>query len=421
MIAEIIATGEEIRTGALADTNSAHIASRLEQAGIEVVRLHGVGDDRPRLVGIFREVASRADCCVVTGGRGPTVDDLSAEAAAEAAGVPLVCEPRALAWLEEFFRSRGRPLNPSNRKQALLPEGAEMLPNPVGTAPGFVLPIGRCRFFFLPGVPHEMRRMLECEVLPRIAAWEGAEREFRLVRTLCCFGMTESRVGDRLESLPAEVPGVRLGLRAHFPVIQVKLYAAGREEAAVRAILERAAARAREALGAVVFGEGDESLAAVVGRRLQEAEASLAVAESCTGGLLAHLLTENPGSSAWFRGGLVAYANEAKTELLGVAPQTIARCGAVHEETAAEMAAGVRRAFRASWGLATTGIAGPSGGSATKPVGTVCIGLCGPDGPPLAFRFGLNYDQRSRNKTVFAYKALDLLRRALCGIPLEER
>lgn len=420
MIAEIIATGEEIRTGALADTNSAHIAGCLEENGIEVARLHGLGDDLGRLVAVFREVASRADVCVVTGGLGPTVDDLSAEAAAQAAGVPLVLEPRALAGLEEFFRSRGRPLNPSNRKQAFLPAGAEMLPNPVGTAPGFALAIGRCRFFFLPGVPHEMRRMLACEVRPRITALAGEHREFRLVHTLSCFGMTESRVGDRLEGLPAEVPGVRLGLRAHFPVIQVKLYAAGNEESAVRRILERAAARARELLGAVVFGEGDESLAAVVGRRLLEAKANLVVAESCTGGLLAHLLTEIPGSSSWFRGGVVAYANEAKTEILGVSPETIARRGAVHEETAAQMATGARRVFGASWGLSTTGIAGPTGGTAEKPVGTVCIGLCGPGGYLQALRFRLHYDQRGRNKTVFAFKALDLLRRALCGIPLEE-
>ncbi len=420
MIAEIIATGEEIRTGALADTNSAHIAGRLEENGIEVVRLHGLGDDLGRLVAVFHEVASRADFCVVTGGLGPTVDDLTAEAAAQAAGVPLVLEPRALAGLEEFFRSRGRPLNPSNRKQAFLPEGAEMLPNPVGTAPGFALAIGRCRFFFLPGVPHEMRRMLDREVLPRIAVLAGKHREFRLVRTLSCFGMTESRVGDRLEGLSAAVPGVRLGLRAHFPVIQVKLYAAGYEEPAVQRILERAVGWTREALGAVVFGEGDESLSAVVGRRLLEARQTLAVAESCTGGLLGHLLTETPGSSSWFRGGVVAYANEAKAGLLGVAQRTIASRGAVHEETAAEMAAGVRRVFGASWGLSTTGIAGPSGGSAEKPVGTVCIGLCGPDGSSQAFRFRLNYDLRSRNKTVFAYKALDLLRRALAGIPPEE-
>ncbi|MEJ5360216.1 MAG: competence/damage-inducible protein A [Desulfobacterales bacterium] len=420
MIAEIIATGEEIRTGALADTNSAHIAARLEETGIEVVRLHGLGDDRARLVEVFREVGERADFCVVTGGLGPTVDDLSAEAAAAAVGVRLTLEPRALAALEEFFRRRGRPLNPSNRKQAYLPAGAEMLPNPVGTAPGFALTIGRCRFFFLPGVPHEMRRMLSAEVLPRIAAAVGGRRDYRLVRTLSCFGMTESRVGDRLEGISAAVPGVRLGLRAHFPVIQVKLYAAGKAEHAVREVLEQAAAWARQALGSVVFSEDDATLAEVVGRRLSEARQSLAVAESCTGGFLSHLLTEIPGSSAWFRGGVVAYANEAKTALLGVSPLTLDRHGAVHEETAREMAEGARRSLAASWGLSTTGIAGPSGGSAEKPVGTVCIGLCGPASSPQAHRFRLNYDLRSRNKTVFAFKALDLLRRALAGMPLEE-
>ncbi len=420
MIAEIIATGEEIRTGALADTNSAYIAAQLEENGIQVVRLHGLGDDLGRLVEVFREVGERADVCVVTGGLGPTVDDLSAEAAAAAAGLRLILEPRALAALEEFFRRRSRPLNPSNRKQAYLPAGAEMLPNPVGTAPGFALTIGRCRFFFLPGVPHEMRRMLSAEVLPRIAAAAGGRRDYRLVRTLSCFGMTESRVGDRLEGISAAVPGVRLGLRAHFPVIQVKLYAAGRPEDKVRGILDQAAAWARQALGSVVFSENEATLAEVVGRRLSETGQSLALAESCTGGLLGHLLTEIPGSSAWFRGGIVAYANEAKTALLGISPQTIERFGAVHEETACGMAEGARRVFAATWGLSTTGIAGPSGGSAEKPVGTVCIGLCGPGVGPQAYRFRLDYDRRSRNKTVFAFKALDLLRRVLSGMPLEE-
>ena len=179
MIAEILATGEEIRTGALADTNSAYIAAELEQAGVAVARLSGVGDDLERLASVLVEHRGRADIAVVTGGLGPTVDDLSSEAAAKAAGVECKLDPSAMASIEDFFRRRNRPMNPSIRKQAVLPSGADVLFNPVGTAPGLSLAIGRCRFFFLPGVPFEMRRMLADQVLPRVAALQGAARDHR--------------------------------------------------------------------------------------------------------------------------------------------------------------------------------------------------------------------------------------------------
>ncbi|MCU0564249.1 MAG: competence/damage-inducible protein A, partial [Desulfobacterales bacterium] len=207
MIAEILATGEEIRTGALADTNSAYIAGELEQAGVAVARLSGVGDDLERLAAVLVEIGGRADIAVVTGGLGPTVDDLSSEAAAKAAGVELKLDPSAMASIEDFFRRRNRPMNPSIRKQAVLPSGADVLFNPVGTAPGFSLVIGRCRFFFLPGVPFEMRRMLADQVLPRVAALPGAPREHRRVRTLSCYGLTESLTGERLAGIDRAFPG----------------------------------------------------------------------------------------------------------------------------------------------------------------------------------------------------------------------
>jgi nicotinamide-nucleotide amidase len=414
-VAEILATGEEIRTGALVDSNSAAIAEQLELVGLKVVRLNGVGDDLDQLAAVLKEIGARADVCVVTGGLGPTVDDLSAQAAADAAGVGLQTNPAALGSIEDFFRRRNRPMNPSIRKQALLPDGAEVLLNPVGTAPGFQLRIGRCRFFFLPGVPFEMKRMLADQVLPRIAGLLGGCREVRRIKTLSCFGLTESLTGERLDGLGTQFPGVQLGLRARFPEIQVKLYASGADEARVAAALGQAAGWARDRLGDIVFSESGEPMEAVVGRLLRGRNASLAVAESCTGGLVSHWLTEVAGSSDYFRLAAVTYANEAKTRVLGVSQETLARGGAVHPDTARDMAEGVRRLAGATYGIATSGIAGPAGGSAEKPVGTVCIGLAGP-GRTFGCRFQFNYGRRSMNKQMFAMKALDVLRRELLGL-----
>jgi nicotinamide-nucleotide amidase len=417
MIAEILATGEEIRTGALADTNSATIAGELEQAGVAVTRLGGVGDELATLADVLTEIGTRADIAVVTGGLGPTVDDLSAEAAARAAGVELHLDEGAMRSIEAFFERRNRPMNPTVRKQAVVPRGSEILFNPVGTAPGFSLVIGRCRFFFLPGVPFEMRRMLADHVLPRVAAMQGGRREHRRIATISCFGLTESLTGERLSGLDAACPGVRLGLRAKFPEIQVKFYAGGPDDAQVRERLDQAVGWARERLGDVVFSRSEEPMEATVGGLLRARGATLAVAESCTGGLVAHRLTEVAGSSDYFLFSAVTYSNASKTSVLGVAAATLERCGAVHEETAREMAVGARRIAGAAYGLATSGIAGPSGGTPAKPVGTVCIGLA-TETRSLALRFHYTYDRRPMYKQMFAMKALDVLRRELLGLPL---
>jgi nicotinamide-nucleotide amidase len=415
MRAQILATGEEIRTGALIDSNSAHIAQALEDAGVEVARHTSVGDDLDELTAILKEIGSRADVCVVTGGLGPTVDDLSAQAAARAAGVGLYLDPAAMASIEEFFRQRNRPLNPSVRKQAFLPEGADMLLNPVGTAPGFCLQIGRCTFFFLPGVPWEMERMLTDHVLLGIERLRGGPRSYRLVETFSCFGLTESLTGERIAGLEQSVPGVQVGLRAKFPEIQVKLYTSGSKEAEAMGRLAKAAVWARERLEDVLFSESGETMESAVGRILREKHASLAVAESCTGGLISHLLTEVPGSSDYFLFSAVTYANDAKIRVLGVSPRTLEQGGAVHADTVKEMADGVRRLACAEYGLATSGIAGPGGGSEGKPVGAVWIGLATPLAT-YAYRFQYNYGRRSMNKLMFAVKALDLLRRDMLGL-----
>ena len=412
MIAEILATGDEIRSGALVDSNSAYIAHILEEAGIEVVRHSCVGDDPASIVSILREIAGRSDVAVVTGGLGPTDDDLTTAAAARAAGVDVILDPLALDSVEAFFEARQLPLTPSNKKQALLPTGAECLVNTVGTAPGFQLKIEGCEFFCLPGVPFEMRQMLADEVMPRLMELQGQASSIRLVRTLSTFGLAESATAEKLNRFEERFGQLKLGFRAKFPEIHVKLYGSGTDENQLQSQLEKAEHWVVQQLGTVVFSNTGESLEEAVGNLLRTRQATLAVAESCTGGLIADRLTDVPGSSDYFMLSAVTYANQAKSNILGVASGIMDRHGAVSDETASEMARGVQRISGATYGLATSGIAGPGGAADGKPVGTVCIGLAGPDSVSTR-RYHFRFNNRRMNKRIFGATALELLRREL--------
>jgi nicotinamide-nucleotide amidase len=415
MIAEIMATGEEIRSGALIDSNSAYIADKLGEVGVFVARHTCVGDDLDFLISAFKEIGSRADVAVVTGGLGPTSDDLSAQAAAAAAEVSLVLNQAARQSLENFFKERKRVMNPASQKQALLPEGAQCFANPIGTAPGFSIKIGKCLFFFLPGVPGEMRRMLSDSVLPQLNQNLGATRNFYRVKTLSTFGLTESKVFERLAGLENTFPEVSLGLRLKFPEIQVKLYANGPDEQQLNDNLESAARWVMDKMGNKVFSQQGDPMEKAVGQLLREKQATLALAESCTGGLIANRLTNESGSSDYFVFSGITYSNQAKIDILNVSAETIRIHGAVHENTAKEMARGARSISGATYGLATSGIAGPTGGTKDKPVGTVCIGLATPHAS-VGHRFYFWLGNRIMNKQVFAVAALDVLRRELLGI-----
>lgn len=416
MIAEILATGDEIRTGALVDSNSAYVAELLERNGVEITRHQSIGDDLSALSQIIDEISRRADIAVVTGGLGPTVDDRTAEAAAGVAGVALELDQRALDDIELFFNERGKACSPTNRKQAMIPKGGRVLYNPVGTAPGFSVKINRCTFFCLPGVPYEMKKMLGEQVLPLIEAMQDGERQFSLLHTISTFGLPESTVGERVAGITGEFPGITPGLRAKFPEIQVKLYMRTNDEQEGRKILESADEWVSERLGSHIFSHAGRSMADEVGRLLLDHSATLSVAESCTGGLIGNWLTNTAGASDYFRLSAVTYYNQAKIDVLGVSEETLNVHGAVHEETAGQMAEGARRAGDSDYGLATTGIAGPGGGSPDKPVGTVCVGLATPEktiSRKLQFRFG----RRLMNKRMFAMAALDMLRRELSSSP----
>jgi nicotinamide-nucleotide amidase len=414
--AEILSTGDEVRTGAIVDSNSAYIAEKLEEAGVEVTRHNCVGDDLNQLSTILKEIGSRADVAVVTGGLGPTVDDITADAAADAAGVELVRNADAVKSIETIFSARHQEISASNQKQAMLPKGATCIANPVGTAPGFILTIDRCTFFFLAGVPREMQRLLADAVLPAIAELQGDARRFYKVRNISTFGLAEAACGDRLDGLNEQFPSVTLGLRAKFPEIYVKLYAQGDDVNQLDSDITEATRWVQDKLGINVLSTEGHPIEVAVGHLLTEKKATIAIAESCTGGLVSHKITSVPGASAYFLFSGVTYANQAKMDVLGVAPETIAEHGSVHEITAKEMAEGARQRSGATYGLATSGVAGPDGGTEEKPVGTICIGLATPEGA-RGFRYGMNFGGRAANMEIFAMSALDILRRELLGFP----
>jgi nicotinamide-nucleotide amidase len=415
MIVEILTTGDEIRCGALIDSNSAHIARALLDAGVDVERHQSVGDDLASIVAILGEIARRADIAVVTGGLGPTTDDRTAEAAARAANVDLELDPEALKTVESFFRARERRMSDNNRKQAFLPHGAECLPNPVGTACGFCLKIENCLFYFLPGVPREMHLMLAQSVVPRVTGLLDRDRMIYRIQTLSTFGLTESVISERLSGFETVFPDIQLGLRAKFPEIQIKLYTRSRNENDLKAMLKPAINWVVEQMQDYVFSHDGQSMQAAIGALLRNKHASLAIAESCTGGLISHRFTDVPGSSDYFLFSGVTYSNDAKQKVLGVSAETLNRYGAVHEQTAKEMAEGARKICGATYGLSTSGIAGPDGGTPDKPVGTVCIGLAAPE-QVVGQRFTFLNLNRQMSKEIFSMTAMDLLRRHLLGI-----
>jgi nicotinamide-nucleotide amidase len=426
MRVEILSTGEELITGQLVDSNAAWLAAGLLENGIHTLRTTSVGDDVDRLAAAMSEMAARSDLVLVTGGLGPTSDDLSAQAAARASGDTLTLNPEALSSMQAFFSRRGWTMPEANLKQAMLPSRAGVLENLTGTAPGFRVEIGGCLLVFMPGVPREMKAMFAGSVLPllreRFKVGPGI-----LLSRMTVFGLPESEVGSRLSGFQERFPDIRLGFRASFPLIEVKCMAdngqgtdadAGNRVAEAGAHADAGTRMAgaldyiKDKLGSRLFSDQGLTMEQEVGRLLILRRETLAAAESCTGGLVSSLLTDVAGSSGYFLLSAVTYANDAKTGVLGLNPETLAARGAVSEETALEMAVGVRRLAGADWGIATSGIAGPGGGSEEKPVGTVCIGIDGP-GVSRARTFRFTFGDRSMNKKIFAVMALEVLRRNL--------
>jgi nicotinamide-nucleotide amidase len=295
---EIICTGDEVLTGKIVNTNFSYISQKLEDVGLSVRWGTTVGDDRETLLAAFVQAGERADAVIVNGGLGPTIDDLSQEIAARAAGVELMLNEEWLATMEEFFRRRSRVMSPNNRKQAMLPQGSEILDNPIGTACGFAMDIGQARFFFTPGMPRELRRMLEEQIIPRLIARGGAPAAIRLKR-FHCYGLGESHVDALLEGVEALVPdgSAKLGFRAHYPQIETKVTVRGADNADIKAKLAPVIAEIRKRLGNFILAENDDTLEGVILQKLRTEDGSLAVVEMFTGGGIAERIAPWPAPS----------------------------------------------------------------------------------------------------------------------------
>jgi nicotinamide-nucleotide amidase len=373
LVAEILAIGDELIHGALLDTNSKWIAGELERVGVVVRRFVVTSDDPAELRAVLADSCARADVVVATGGLGPTLDDRTRDVVAEVLGGPLQFDEASWQQIQDWLQSRRRPVPASNRRQAMFPPGATPIPNPVGSAPAFSVRVGRAWLFALPGVPREMQTLLTTNVLPAIAALPGlmpmAQAWLRVL------GPSEALLGERIEPFMVAARNPAVGITASGGLLTIRIVATAASREAAGAVCETTAAELRPLLGNWLFAEGTIELPELVVARLRRDGVTIAFAESCTGGMIAARLTDVAGSSDVLRGGVVAYADDVKTMQLGVASELLQQHGAVSEPVAAAMAVGVRTRLGADLGVAVTGIAGPAGGSAAKPVGTVCFAM----------------------------------------------
>jgi len=408
MQAEVLTIGSELTSGATVNSNAAYLARRLAACGIVCQRQVAVSDERLSLRTALTEALSRCELLVTTGGLGPTFDDLTVEVIAEATHRPLRYCAEAATTIRRFYTRRHRTLQRAALRQALIPSGGLALANPLGTAPGLWLKLPTCLLIALPGVPREMQAIMEGAVLRRLRRLPGrGVVETRMVRTI---GVVELVIQSHLKRLA--VPNhVQIGLYPSLRAVDICLTATGASHRAAKASLCRIEAGVRQALGPAVYGSDSDSLEGVVGELLLRRHQTLAIAESCTGGLVSDRITNVPGSSRYLRGSVVAYHNEIKRRLLGVPAATLARHGAVSAPVARAMAQGVRQLADADVGVSITGIAGPTGGTKTKPVGLVFLGLADRRGTTsLRCQF---FGDRTSVKTQATQTALDWLRRAL--------
>ncbi|HKQ85222.1 MAG TPA: competence/damage-inducible protein A [Candidatus Acidoferrales bacterium] len=409
MRAEIIAVGSELLTSERLDTNSLFLTAELNRIGIRVVHKAVVGDTAEEMTSSFRHAIERADVIVSSGGLGPTDDDRTRTTVAQLLGRKLLLNQEILERIQARFRRYNRPMPEINARQAMVPEGAIILPNPRGTAPGLWLETSAGRIvILLPGVPSELRALFECEVKPRLARVAPSERLF--VRELRITGLPESEVEARVSPIYALYPDVEVTILAAPSGIQLHPRVWSSNAMQAENLLDEMTRRMALPLGEHLVSTNGETMEEVVARLLTENRATIAVAESCTGGMLAEHLTNLAGSSNYFLGGVVCYSNEMKTALAGVPAQLIEAKGAVSAEVASALADGIRKGAAATIGIGITGIAGPGGGTVEKPVGLVYIGIADEHGA-RSHEYRFSAADRDRNRQMAAQAALDLVRR----------
>jgi nicotinamide-nucleotide amidase len=409
LTAEIIAIGSELLAPDRTDTNSLWLTEQLNRLGIEVKLKTIVGDDDARLEEAIKDATRRSKVVITTGGLGPTEDDITRKVTARALGRRLLLDEDLLAEIRQRFQSFGVAMPERNSRQAMVIDEAEVLPNPNGTAPGMFIDHNGTAIALLPGPPREMKPMFENHVTPRLASRAGSQKVVR--RMLRVAGMGESAVDERIAPVYSQYENPQTTILFNHSEIEIHLTAHGRTEAEAEALLDRLSEQIEERLGNAVFAFAGETMEQVVGLKLSVGTYTLAVAESCTGGLLAQRLTEVPGSSKYFIEGVVTYSNDAKTRALGVEPILLLEHGAVSAPVAEAMAEGIRKRADTDFGLAITGIAGPGGGSDEKPVGLVYIALASESGTEHR-KLNIPGD-RHLVRWRASQAALDLLRRRL--------
>jgi nicotinamide-nucleotide amidase len=407
---EIITIGDEILIGQTVDTNSAWMGNELNLMGIRINRITSVSDNKGEIITSLDEALSRTEVVLMTGGLGPTSDDITKETLTGYFGGKLVMDNEVLENVTDRLRRRNLQMNENNRRQAMVPDNCKVLRNLTGTAPGMLFEKNGKIVVSMPGVPHEMKHIMKEHVLPLLAVrLPGGVIVHKNIMT---YGVAEAILAERLETFENELPGeIRLAYLPAYGVIKLRLTAVGSDEKKIRESIKEQVAKLYEIIPDVIYGEDEVMLEEVVGKLLNDNNLTVATAESCTGGKIASLITSVPGSSGWFRGSVVAYDNSIKTGVLGVSKETLRIYGAVSAETAGEMARGARRLMGTDYAVAVTGIAGPTGGTADKPVGTVWIAIDSARG--LLTEKQIFADNRQINISRSSYGALNLLRKQI--------
>lgn len=379
MNASIITIGDELLIGQVVNTNASWIAAELETNNIHVSRIVAIADDFHDITNTLSEALLQSDVVIITGGLGPTKDDITKMALCDYFGMQLVMHEPSLANVVDFFTKRGLPISAINKMQALVPDGCEPLVNKVGTAPGMWFEREGKIIVSLPGVPFEMRWLMSEYVLPKLQGYLGVEAI--LHKTILTCGIGESFLSELLETWEAALPqNFRLAYLPDAGKVRLRLSARGDYKVTLQGQIETQLATLKVLISDYIYGYDDENFASVVGKLLRNKSATLATAESCTGGELGHQITEISGASDYYLGGVITYSNQLKEQLLGVSADTLANYGAVSSKTAQEMASGCRKLFKSDFAIATTGIAGPTGGTEEKPLGTVWIAIASKNG-----------------------------------------
>jgi nicotinamide-nucleotide amidase len=410
MKAEIITIGDELLIGQTIDTNSAWMGQELSSLGFDIHRKTSVHDKREDILGILSDASSRSDVVLITGGLGPTSDDITKQTLCEFFNTKLVTDHVVLGMIESMMRRRGFQMNDNNRRQADVPESCRVLTNAAGTAPGMLFEKESTIFVSMPGVPGEMKYIMKEHVLPELA--ERFTSQVIIHKNIMTYGEPEARLAEILAGFEANLPEfIKLAYLPSYGVIKLRLTATGKSGEELSSAIAGQVRKLYEIIPGLIYGEDEETLEMTVGRLLTERNKTLGSAESCTGGYFAHKITSVPGSSAYYMGTIVAYSNDIKTGLLGVDPRLIEKEGAVSESVVKAMAEGARKLLKTDFAVATSGIAGPSGGTDEKPVGTLWIAVTHEAGT-FAEKHTFSTD-RSANITRFTIVALNLLRKQI--------